>query len=221
MRYVLTLPLLLFLAAQALGQSLSLPTVSAAGTTSSQPTFNLSFTVGEAGTGTFTQNPLILTAGFQQSDPSGIPLTAISFDIVARWEGSTAIIQTAVLSDLELRHWTLERADENGVFAKTETIDAPETSSHRWEDQPGNSAETWRYRLRVSDADGQNWYSPVVELHLSESPLQAVLYPNPTSTEAFLSFHLEKEASLQLYDASGKFIRSSTLIRAMASSPLR
>jgi hypothetical protein len=196
---------------QVYSQQLGLPTTSAGGTTATQTTFNLSYTLGEVGTGTFSQTNVILTGGFQQSDPSGIPLDAIRFDIHARWDGNEAIIYTAVSSDLRLVSWELERSTEGLDFEQTADIDAPPSGEHSWKDQPETTAQPWHYRLRVIDTEGQSWYSPIVVLHPIDYLQQAKLYPNPTSTAAFLAYHLEQEASLQLFDASGKQIRTVKL----------
>lgn len=211
MRYIFSLLLLIGGAYQGYSQQLSLPTTSAGGTTATQPTFNLSYTVGESGTETFSQTSVILTAGFQQSDPSGIPLNVVSFDINAQWEGSKARVHTVVHSDLSFMRWELERASQGEAFTKVATIDAPETDDYTWKDSPDNTDQIWQYRLRVIDVEGQSWYSPIVELTATENPLQARLYPNPTSTEAFLSYHLEQTARLQLFDASGKQVRKMEL----------
>jgi hypothetical protein len=211
MRYILSL--LLFMAGASLGytQQLSLPSTSAGSATATQPTFNLSYTVGESGTGTLSQTSVILTAGFQQSDPSGIPLNAVSFDISARWEGPNAKVHTSVHSDLSFVQWELERASQSEAFAKIATTDAPASNDFTWEDTPENTSQSWHYRLRVLDAEGRSWYSPTVELTPSSNPLRARLYPNPTSTEAFLSYHLEQAARLQLVDANGKRLRNMEL----------
>ena len=201
-------------------QSLSSPTPASAGTSTLNGTTHLSFTVGEAGTGTLSQTPLTLTAGFQQADPSGQPLPFIHFYLSGSHEGLQAIIHTRIETDLSTQTWTLERSEDGELFEERKTVQAPTANSHIWHDLTEPSQHLLYYRLKVLDADGHIHLSPTLSLNKNLTSSRFSLYPNPARDQAFLHYVMEENVQVKLLDIKGRSIWTKPLQAGQGVFPI-
>jgi hypothetical protein len=148
---------------------------------------------------------------------AALPLTLLSF--TGQVQGQTALLQWSTTSEVNVKHFELERSTNGSTFTRIAQIAATNgTGTHQYSypDADFGTLPATRvlYRLKMMDKDGQYTYSPIVLLSKQNTPLFSMkLYPNPahqTANVEVISTTAGK-AALQLMDVGGKQISLRTV----------
>lgn len=185
---------------------------STSGATYSNAQGSLSVTVGEPVVQTISTINLILTQGFQQSNPSSIvPLQLISFtgSII---KGSVTL-QWTVLNEIDILSYTVERSlnaidfePVNILSAKNNTSN---TSIYGTNDFVGEN-NTVYYRLSIKEKNGNNFYSWIVRFTQNNESIK--VYPVPVVNQLNIELTVTEaiQKQLTIIDASGKIVFTKT-----------
>ena len=138
-----------------------------------------------------------------------LPLTLLSFDGSVR--GSTAWLQWRTTSEVNLRHFELERSVDGYAFEKIALVKAQNSTGNHTYNQPDSAfsdiaASKIYYRLQMVDEDGRYRYSNIVILNKKPSASIVKVFPNPTAKDLVVqiaSFN-KIDYRLQVTDINGK-----------------
>ena len=110
-----------------------------------------------------------------------------------------------------LKSATLERQRPDGSFEAVRTIGLGTSTTFTFDDQPP-AAGRYRYRVRLDNVAGQQFYSGTEEAFLLRAGL-AQAYPNPVTAGQPLQLvaNTASAVTAQLYDMLGRFQRETTV----------
>ena len=126
-----------------------------------------------------------------------------------------------------LTSWTTASEKNNDHFEVQKSFDVQEffvigkvkgagnasvTKHYHFSDAQVAAGVTY-YRLKQVDTDGSAAYSKLVALERKGMKQQAVLYPNPASSNCFLKIQAEEteEVTLSIYEINGRLISKSKM----------
>lgn len=187
-----------------------------------QPTGNLNSMVGKNLSGVWTLRVIdgfgadggslnswginVCLTGF--STP--LPVELLLFE--AQAAGNNVRLQWATASERNNAGFEVERSDRNPTdFQSIAWIagkgDSQVENSYSLLDSEVQPGQTYYYRLRQLDYDGQESYSPVRAVRMTGDLAEIQVYPNPTREELFVKIPLTAEgAMLELFDAQGRLV---------------
>ncbi len=128
----------------------------------------------------------------------------------------TALLKWVSAAEINSSYFEVQRS-RNGVdFEFLHTVEAKgnafQGASYLLEDEKPFAGTTY-YRLKMVDMDGTFGWSPVRSILINGLPGKIMVYPNPLSGSRQLQVVsiFEEDLKLQLFDSSGKFVRSAVL----------
>jgi hypothetical protein len=150
-----------------------------------------------------------LSASAAGTTSVGAPLPVRFADIYVKSVNNHREIGWTNLTELDVRHYIVERAGENGVFAAVATIAARSNQSdkvvYRWNDETTNATVRY-YRIRAVEFSGQELYSDIVRLESnSVAGKSLTVRPNPVQGDV-IRYQADVKAGryqIALYNASG------------------
>ncbi len=142
-----------------------------------------------------------------------VPVELLSFE--GKEDGRTNILNWVTVSETNNSHFMLQRSADGTRFSDIAKIEGNGTSSNRHDynfvDQEPLTLSY--YRLKQVDFDGTFEYSEVVSIQRRSDKFSIVsLFPNPTSDNIQLNYHVNKasKVNIQLTDVLGRVISSNT-----------
>lgn len=129
----------------------------------------------------------------QYAKNSALPVTLQSF--TGRWDGQNALLQWTTATEINTRHFILERSLNGTGFTAVANLPASGNSSttkaYQYTDKDAASlvagGERLYYRLKTTDRDGKVSLSGIIILNKrSETGLVITLFPNPANGVAHL-----------------------------------
>lgn len=211
--------LLLFLNTCVYGQTQGRSSINSGSGHAIQGGYHYAYTIGEAISGTSQNGALVLTKGIQQPEQlTSLPVELLQFtvsqqagDAILHWQTSREIHSAYFMVDRSIDGLTFENI---GEVAAAGFSDQPKHYDFTDPRIASLGASSVYYRLRQYDMDGHFTLSPVVRLALSDdAPSLSSLFPNPASTEAFLTYQNNESGQAQctLMDIRGGLIFSRSL----------
>ncbi len=135
-----------------------------------------------------------------------VPLKLISFTGFQKQFSNELEFTTS--SEHQLRFFEIERSDDGVFFRTIGLIFARNTSynRYRYEDILNSNQNTWYYRLKVVDEQGNHQYSKVIRLQNQQKMEEVSLFPNP----ALSTVHIKvtdpgnTHSMVRLFDVQGQ-----------------
>jgi len=161
-----------------------------------------------SGSGPYTRS----RSGFTEFSPfalasgTALPIELLTFTAQKNGEQARLLWQTA--SESNNAFFAVERASEGSGFREIGRVDgsgnSTEVNAYLFNDETPMPGVNY-YRLRQTDFDGTESYSPVAAV-VFESTQAMLLYPSPTSGELSITFAeaLEETAVWEIYDVAGR-----------------
>ncbi len=150
-----------------------------------------------------------------KSDGTPLPLSLVSF--TGKLEGNQINLSWQTASEQNTSKFGIEYST-NETFTNIGTVVAAGNSSstknysfmHRSPEKGNNY-----YRLKMTDADGQCTYSPVVSVRLSLKQGGMALYPNPAREYVIVEhpITITNLAQIKLVDMKGRLVRTIKLAK--------
>ncbi len=138
-----------------------------------------------------------------------LPVTLTSFTGEAATNSNK--LTWNIAQELNVSHYEVERSTDGTNFQKIATIKATNRSTYKYEDVlSGNGS--YYYRLKIVDNDASYKYSGVIYLkRISKTVVQVLSNPFADAIKIQLSIMQNSKGQINLYDASGKLLRSERL----------
>ena len=142
---------------------------------------------------------------------AALPVELTAFT-AAPAEGGIRLAWTSA-SEVDLAGYRLLRSEDGLAFSEIGQTLAMGRGDYTYTDRTARPGRTYYYRLRSVDTDGSDDLSSVVSVSLPEEDgraIEAVVYPNPASTEIRLALAPRDHARTvyaTLYDATGRKVR--------------
>ena len=154
-----------------------------------------------------------------------LPVNLLSF--TGHRVGKANMLYWSTAQESNSHHIDVESRTDNSSFAAIGTLAAKGyssiTTNYRFV-HPDPPAGVNYYRLKLVDRDGRFNYSNTIAIRDDGTgvPLFAV-YPNPfrDQVEMAITFDRAAKLSLQLYDVSGKLVRTNTVIASSGFNTIR
>ena len=177
--------------------------------------FELSWTIGEAVSGSFTPAPAGITAGFEQPVPLQVfPVEWLDF--VAEWKANVALLNWQTTREVNHAYFEVERSADGVMFMPIAQVHTGKTlfdiHHYTYADLEAITLSNplIYYRLKQVDIDGFYTYSKIVRLQTSADPHLpgATLFPNPAAHSCTLKLNGKWEFPLfvDIQDIYGKNI---------------
>ncbi len=143
-----------------------------------------------------------------------LPVELVTFKAIADKDAIQLLWETA--SERNNAGFQIERSENGREFEKIAFVAGAGTSAekhtYQLEDKDIRAGQTYFYRLRQIDFDGNSQYSNIVQATLSGGKLTLLVSPNPAMTNSIiqLQIHLPQasEVVIALFDAQGRVVRS-------------
>ncbi len=147
-----------------------------------------------------------------------LPINLLSF--TGRRSGKDNLLQWSTAQESNSHHIEVENRTDNSVFAKIGTVTAKGNSSVRTDYSfvhQNPPLVVNYYRLKLVDIDGKFNYSKTIAIKNEGTGVTInSVYPNPFSdkVELAVTFPTAEKFTLNLYDVSGKLVRTSIVMAA-------
>lgn len=149
------------------------------------------------------------TAGFTLKVEAALPVELIDFQVIAN--KNVAVLTWRTLSEKQNLGFGIERSYDGRQWTKVAFVESAGTNegikTYHFEDLPPLPGLLY-YRLRQTDTDGTEEFSPVRSILMNEArERQLNVYPNPSRLGSNLTVFLPEneldEGMLQVYDLTG------------------
>lgn len=140
---------------------------------------------------------------------SPLPVDLTSFDVRYDEGSETVDVQWTTENEINVSHFTVERAHNDADFRPVATLAAAEGKDFYQVYDEDLSSGTYYYRLKVVDLDNSYVYTPIQQVRIDKDAVSLAAYPNPVYDEMTISANnLEGDFEIQLMDISGNVIFS-------------
>jgi hypothetical protein len=168
--------------------------------------------------GVGTNNSGIITSAFIV-----LPVTLISFTATEITEGTQ--LRWITGNGEALSHYDLQVSADGIHFENVGRIDAKGTSAAESYSflNPGSSAGTTYYRLKMTDGDGKSTYSKIITLRKAGSAeLLVNIYPNPARSNPVLNIKSSEtgEAIISVLNMTGSVLSTEKVKLNIGDNPL-
>lgn len=142
--------------------------------------------------------------------PGVLPINLLSF--TAHPKNKAIVTQWKTAGEKENKGFELERTSDKHDFVKIGWVDGAGNSSainsYQFIDHDVKPGVIYYYRLRQVDYNSDFSYSPVVSAKLTEGAFNALVFPNPITSESVVSYQLDEAAqvSVELINTLGESI---------------
>jgi hypothetical protein len=152
---------------------------------------------------------------------STLPLKLLSFN--AAVSGKEVITSWSTANEINTSHFVVEKSSDGRSFSPTGTVAASntrQTQNYSFVDRhPFDDASY--YRLKLVDKDGSFTYSSVITINRKKASALLSVSPNPAVGNVLVSHPSSTTtASLRIFDAEGKILRTITIAPASAQTQL-
>ena len=136
---------------------------------------------------------------------SALPVDWLSFRAIAKAKREVELRWETAQEDNN-RGFSIERSTDGKVFQEIGWVDSRGSGGGRYQsiDLAPDYAQLFFYRLRQVDWDGRSSYSTTVNVRLQDGEDLVQLFPNPGSAPIYVSAGSDLQATLFLYDGSGR-----------------
>lgn len=175
-----------------------------------------------SGSGPYTRTVINQTGTFSPfgvaSAGSPLPIELLGFN--AALHNDSVLIDWTTASEKNNDYFVVERTLNGSSFTEIATVKGAGNSdgllSYSTVDNEPLSGISY-YRLKQVDYDGRFSYSGLVQIRYEKNSdgLSFILYPNPASDKAYLSFYNVSKGEdiiVSVYDMAGKIIYSKTVL---------
>ena len=210
------------------GQTNNYQVLSAGGGTATDGTLFYSYTIGETVVGTDTSGLVIITRGFHQPETTvSLPIELLAFS--AEMVNNNTVLDWATNQETNSDYFVIERSLDGRIFQKIGQVAAAGYSDvptgYEYTDLNATDLRSpiLHYRLSQYDMSGTMQLSPTVTVHVSGSQLaHSEVFPNPSSTEAFLRY--QSDGSIQpkaiLTTTKGQVLHTFSLTSGTGVQPI-
>lgn len=142
---------------------------------------------------------------------SVMPVRLLSFDAVRN--NNDVTLTWKIADEMNMGHYEVERADNNGQFKTVATVDAlnmlKEQTYTVTDKNAFNTASTVQYRLKQVDGDGTINYSSTVNVKAA-GLITDVVFQNPINSKLKIQLNLAsaQNVSVSLYNLQGSLVSS-------------
>ena len=143
----------------------------------------------------------------EEGGPLPVSITKLSAKLKDK---NFTTIDWSTQSEINLRHYDVERSEDGVRFSKRGVVNAKRASANNYnlvDNIAGVRSSVVYYRLKAVDNDGTSKYSSVVSVKLNGSN-NIQVYPNPFIAEinVNLSSSVNEPAKIRLYTPDGKLV---------------
>jgi hypothetical protein len=146
--------------------------------------------------------------------PFGVPLPLDLLAFNARKQGNVAIMNWETANESKVKAFEIERGTNGITFSYIGSVAAANGTKNAYDftDRKPNMGANF-YRLKMVDVDGKFTYSTIKQLEFTDTKMDLVLYPNPTTSELNIEFKSGNcgdvnHASVSVFDISGRMVIS-------------
>lgn len=175
--------------------------------TASLDAFKIAYGAGNGSTA------LNSAAAWSDLSPAGIALPVNFGDIRGTIKGSSVKVDWTVLTEVNVKHYELERSVNGQDFYPVGTVPARNKTAYTLTDNAPAQGANY-YRIRNLDIDGTSSYSNVVKVVFGKSVGNLTLFPNPVTGDniSLLTPELAKGSYLiRILDQQGARLSQSSL----------
>lgn len=158
-------------------------------------------------------------------DPASLPVEWGAMS--ARWDNGSAVLQWETLTESNNDFFVVERSEDGRLFQPAGQVEAEGSSqvplNYAFTDREAMPSNTYFYRLRQVDIDGQYAYSRLVELAPVDgmATIELRIFPNPASDQVTISWQQSAlSASLEVMDLQGRRLHQSAIRTSTGESRL-
>ncbi|MEO6831683.1 MAG: T9SS type A sorting domain-containing protein, partial [Chitinophagaceae bacterium] len=157
-----------------------------------------------------------VSVSVRQNKSDALPISILSF--TGNWFNDDAVLGWEVSDQKNLRHFELERSDDEGKQFSTITTTEPSVSNlYRYTDVRAYDLppDFLLYRLKCVDNAGGSKFSAIVRLDKDKAAATMVVYPNPTGgkfTLAMMNVSGFSNYEYSLIAGDGKLVKQGSVL---------
>jgi len=149
-----------------------------------------------------------------------LPVVLNSFAVFEGKIKGTADIRWSTATEINTAWFIIKKSTDGESYSQVAKVQASGNSTTLQQylitdKYTGNASKYIFYMIEILDKDGSSSFSPVIRYNNSKAVIKLVtqISPNPVAAPGHLMFQFnadkEDEMKVQLYDASGKFIKEA------------